>query len=157
MILAIDPGTEESAYVLISGPETGFKLHDKGKVGNLTLLSTIRSMRMDEDTHFVIEMVASYGMAVGKTTFETVFWIGRFWEAALGAGRMERLYRKKDVCMHLCQSTKAKDANIRQALIDRFGEPGTKNNPGLLYGVSKDIWSALAVGVTYRDRITGEY
>lgn len=157
MILAIDPGTEESAFVMLTQPGDTFRILDKGKVGNLTLLSTIRNMDFRSDDHFVIEMVASYGMAVGKTTFETVFWIGRFWEAALGAGRMERLYRKKDVCMHLCQSTKAKDANIRQALIDRFGEPGTKNNPGLLYGVSKDIWSALAVGVTYRDRITGEY
>jgi hypothetical protein len=47
---------------------------------------------------------------------------------------------------------KAKDSNIRQALIDRFGDVGTKNNQGFFYGFKKDIWSAFAVGCTYLDK-----
>jgi len=154
MILAIDPGTVESAYVMLPLPDRPFEIIEKDKTDNTVLLEKIREPTRWPLDHFVIEMVASYGMAVGKTTFETVFWIGQFWEAANYFHARDRLYRKADVCMHLCQSTRAKDSNIRQALIDRYGDPGTKNNPGLLYGVSKDVWSALAVAVTYRDRLT---
>ena len=38
----------------------------------------------------------------------------------------------KEEKMNLCGSMKAKDSNIRQALIDRFGEVGTKKNPRLV-------------------------
>ena len=154
MILAIDPGPEQSAYVMLSEPPAGYVICEKGKIPNQQLID--RMQDLTGVNHFVIEMVASYGMAVGITTFETVFWIGRFYEAARNHSTceyLERLYRKKDICMHLCNSTRAKDSNIRQALIDRFGDPGTKNNPGFLYGVTKDIWSALAVGVTYLDQL----
>ena len=49
--------------------------------------------------------------------------------------------------------TKAKDSNIRQAIMDRYGSTreaaiGTKKNPQELYGVSKDIWAALGVAIT---------
>lgn len=77
-------------------------------------------------------MIASYGMAVGKEVFETCVWIGRFIEIArLRKIEVEYIYRK-DEKMNLCQSMKAKDSNIRQALIDRFGEVGTKKNPRLV-------------------------
>ena len=52
---------------------------------------------------------------------------------------------------------RAKDANVRAALIDRFGPSkrkaiGLKATPGPLYGVHSHMWSALAVAVTYGDR-----
>ncbi|MGH7470493.1 MAG: hypothetical protein ACRENP_21315 [Longimicrobiales bacterium] len=55
--------------------------------------------------------------------------------------------------MHLCKNPKAKDQNIRQALIDLLGAPGTKKNPGPTYGISGDAWSALAIAVTARDQL----
>jgi hypothetical protein len=48
---------------------------------------------------------------------------------------------------------RAKDQNIRQALIDRLGPPGTKKNPGPTYGVTSHMWSALAVAVTAHDKL----
>src|SRR5678809_428964 len=91
-------------------------------------------------TRFAIEMIASYGMAVGREVFETCLWIGRFVQAARGE---HTLVYRRDVKMHLCGNNAARDSNIRQALIDRFGPGkdkaiGRKALPGPLYGVSAD-------------------
>jgi hypothetical protein len=61
------------------------------------------------------------------------------------------LVYRKDIKLAFCGTCKAKDANVRQALIDRFGEQGTKLNPGRLYGIKKDMWSALAVALFWYD------
>lgn len=74
----------------------------------------------------VIEMIASYGMPVGKEVFDTCVWIGRFVEAS---GMPTNYIYRKDEKMNICHSMRAKDSNIRQALIDRFGVVGTKKNP----------------------------
>jgi hypothetical protein len=89
-------------------------------------------------------MIASYGMPVGASTFETCLWIGRFIELARTESRL--VYRK-DIKMHLCGSMRAKDGNVRQALIDLIGEQGTKKDKGPTYGISSHSWAALAVAV----------
>ena len=98
----------------------------------------------------VIEQVASFGMAVGAEVFETVYWSGRFAEAVYPLP-VDRITRIK-VKTHLCHDSRAKDANIRAALIDRYGGPAALRKGGDLYGVSKDVWSALAVAVTWADQ-----
>ena len=112
---------------------------DKGILNNTDLKVYVVPI---EYINFIkaIEMVASYGMPVGKTVFETCVWIGRF-----DACEDATLVYRKDVKMHLCGSMRAKDSNIRQALIDKLGKEVTK-------GVSKDVWSALAVAVTVSER-----
>jgi hypothetical protein len=94
-------------------------------------------------------------MPVGLEVFETVRWSGRFEEAAVAP--VVYLSRRA-VKLQLCGSMKANDAAIRQALIDRYGGTGGKRaavgrqaSPGPLYGVSRDVWQALAVGVAYAD------
>jgi hypothetical protein len=63
------------------------------------------------------------------------------------------MLQRRAVKLALCGDSRAKDANIRQALIDRFGGKdaaiGRKAAPGPLYGISRDVWSALAIAVTY--------
>lgn len=159
-ILAIDPGTTKSAYVVLD--KNNFALLDYGIVSNQEMLTVIsRVARTLVAWHCVVEMVESYGMAVGKTVFETVYWTGRFcerWDMAWGGST--RIYRR-DVKKHLCNSMRAKDANVRQALIDMYPatgggkipQIGTKKNPGPLYGVSADVWAALGVGVTYAAKL----
>jgi hypothetical protein len=122
------------------------------KCDNEELLGILNKLYMPE--YVAIEMIASYGMAVGKEVFETCVWIGRFRQALENNSvqNLKFIYRK-DEKMNLCHSMKAKDSNIRQALIDRFGEVGTKKKPGWFYGVSKDVWAAIAVGVTYADKV----
>lgn len=151
MILAIDPGTTQSAFCWY---ENGH-IEEFGIWPNNQIIEKFEFIKA-HDTHgglrhkYVIEMVASYGMAVGKEVFETVRWIGRFQQAAPEPERVEFIYRK-EVKIHLCGSMKAKDVNIRQALIDKIGPQGTKKDPGPTYGISKDVWSALAVAVTYAE------
>ena len=149
-ILAIDPGCEQSAYVvLVDGLPTR-----AAKVPNRLLLDGLIGLAENADT-CVLEMVASYGMAVGKEVFETVFWIGRFaerWEQATGKPA-DRLYRR-DVKLAICHHARATDSNIRTELIDRFGPGkekaiGTKAAPGPLYEFKADLWSALALAITF--------
>lgn len=148
VILAIDPGPTESAAVFYE-TTTGL-VTSAGKKPNEELLRYLRTPAGPVEV--VIEKVESFGMAVGVEVFETVFWSGRFAEAAdpLPVHRIGR----KAVKLHLCQSMRAKDSNIRQALIDRYGGPdaiGRKATPGPLYGIAGDVWSALAVAVTWAD------
>jgi hypothetical protein len=101
-----------------------------------------RSTRMPADE--------SYGMAVGAEVFDTVLWAGRFAEAARRVPVV--MLPRRAVKLALCGDSRAKDANIRQALLDRFGGSaavGRKAAPGPLYGISRDVWSALAIAVTY--------
>jgi hypothetical protein len=144
MLFAIDPGNEHSAFVLY---EDG-KPHHFGKVTNAELLALVdRGEAYDE---LAIEMIASYGMPVGREVFETCVWIGRFVQASY---QQHTLVYRRDVKLHLCGQARAKDANIRQALIDRYGGKdvaiGKKAKPGPLYGVTADVWAALALAVTY--------
>lgn len=144
-VFAIDPGDVQSAYVLMN--TSG--ILEKGIVDNYDLRDIIAQ---ESFPVIAIEMIASYGMPVGKTVFETCVWIGRFMELAAHKAEIILVYRR-DVKLYLCNSTRAKDSNVRQALIDRFGKPGTKKEPGMLYGVKKDIWAALAVGVYFLEEV----
>lgn len=151
MILAIDPANELSAFVVM---DDDYKPIEIGKIKSSDLNIRIYALNKKYNLDSVaIEMIASYGMAVGKTVFDTCVWVGRFIESSEREGikNIELIYRK-EVKINLCGSMKAKDANIRQALIDRFGVVGTKNNKGWFYGFAADIWAAYAVGVTYMDR-----
>lgn len=89
-------------------------------------------MRFAEYDLLVIEMIASYGMPVGKEVFDTCVWIGKFIQTAEDRKIQTKYIYRKDEKMNICNSMKAKDSNIRQALIDRFGIVGTKKKPRLV-------------------------
>ncbi|APR40009.1 hypothetical protein [Paraburkholderia sp. SOS3] len=148
-ILAIDPGTDESGWCLYH--DSG-RLFASGVKPNDLLLQEIRETPADV---LAIEMIASYGMPVGREVFETCVWIGRFTQVFRRPDDVLFVYRR-DVKLHLCGSPQAKDPNIRQALLDRFPrtgggkvpQVGVKKQPGPLFGVSTHAWSALGVAVT---------
>jgi hypothetical protein len=150
MILAIDPGHFRSAWVEYD-PELQLPT-SHGIVPNEELLELIvRTAEHRYADAVVVEKIQGMGMAVGREVFETVYWSGRFHEAA-GELPVIRVTRR-DVKQWLCGSDRAKDPNIRQALLDRWpAGKGTKRQPGPLYGISADVWSALAVAVTYAER-----
>ncbi len=153
IVLAVDPGNVNSAWVVFDSKRGVLFRNISANEDLLSMIRSLQGRRMLEDTHidrFAVEMVESFGMAVGKEVFETVYWIGRFSEAWQDDEHATRLYRKQ-IKIHLCGTTQAKDPNVRQALLDRLGPPGTKKQPGPTYGIAKDLWSALAVAVTYCD------
>ncbi len=146
-ILAIDPGTSQSAWLRFDGTRPGAF----GITANEILVKALRSGGLPDVV--VIEKVESYGMAVGAEVFDTVWWAGRFAEAAERVPVV--MLPRRAVKLALCGDSRAKDANIRQALLDRFGGSaavGRKAAPGPLYGISRDVWSALAIAVTYASR-----
>jgi hypothetical protein len=160
-VLAIDPGNRESAYVLVDDDRRPL---EAAKVVNEHLIDDLPRLLARDDVGFdgsvAIEMVASYGMAVGADVFETCVWIGRFSERCRSywhAAGYPRLVFRRDVKLHHCGSARAKDANITQALIDRFAGnvpnrgKGTKAEPGWFYGFKADIWQAYALGVLVVD------
>ena len=146
-VLAIDPGNRQSAWCMIDG-ET-LKPLSFGKDENQVVLDAVQHLSYDS---IVIERVASYGMAVGRDVFETCEWVGRFTQAARVPP--DYVYRQEEK-LHICGDSRAKDTNIRRALIDRFAQndlkngKGTKKNPDWFYGFSADVWQAYAVAVTY--------
>lgn len=154
-VLGIDPGQQQSAWVLYdprAGRIVDFKIQPNGG------LAWELRYRQIAANYLAIEMVGHYGtgMAVGKSIFDTCLWIGRFIEAFPGP---HSLILRKTVCAHLCGSARAGDPNIRQAIIDRFPpiggghcpQIGTKKQPGPLYGIKRDLWSALAIAITWAE------
>lgn len=171
-VVGIDPGTTHSAVVGFDGtwPTTRLYVPNDDVFFHLDFMCA--SARK-----IVIEQVASYGMAVGETTFSTVFWAGRFAQHCEIRGISWAQMKRLAVKMHICHDSRAKDSNIRQALIDRFGRPGsvevpmvdnsgapvffkagprkgmqkTEARPNKMAGIYGDMWSALAIAVTYCD------
>lgn len=165
-IFAVDPGNVQSGYVLVEhDSEEIRRVLEAGKIENSAMRRLI-AWKMSQNytdvaswTDIAIEMIAGMGMPVGQEVFDTCVWIGRFWEIALRVGDIEptKIYRREEK-LDLCGSLTAKDANIRQALVDRYapGQPnfgkGTKKNPGFFFGFAADMWQAMAVAVTYFDK-----
>lgn len=156
-LLAIDPGSEESGYVVYDPGARAILEH--GIAANDVLLARCWKERDPaEQHHLAIEMVDVFGMA-GRTVFQTCVWIGRFIEA-WGAADYTTVTRH-DVKMHLCHTKKSDDSSVRAALIARWGGESvaiggkgrgpTKTPRGPLHGVASHAWSALAVAVTWSD------
>lgn len=156
IVIGLDPGYQQSAVVAFNGAS----VVSHATLDNYELLRILPNMtaRPQDDpgpTLLVIEemqMFASYG--VGKEVFDSVFWSGRFAQA-WSPRRFHRLIRSK-VRAHLCHTNKGGDAQIRAALIERFGPYkeqaiGSKAKPGPLAGVVGHEWSALALAVVWFD------
>lgn len=152
-VLGIDPGNIYSAYCLIDG-ET-LRPIDFGKMENEALRRYLREkISFAEEDRGAIEMVASYGMAVGREVFDTCRWIGRYEEVLVRKLYVPpTLIFRREEKLHICHDSRAKDTNIRRALIDRFAThdlkngKGTKKDPDWFYGMASDCWSAYAVAL----------
>lgn len=146
-VLALDPGDTYTGYCFIDR-ETLRPIRFGKEANHIVLLM----VQLEAYNFLVIERVASYGMAVGKHVFETCEWVGRFSQASTSP--VGYIYRQ-DEKLHICHDSRAKDANIRRALIDRFAikdqknGKGSKKDPDWFYQFYSDVWAAYAAGITY--------
>lgn len=174
IIIGVDPGTSLTAYSIVEVKHgTLNQVLQKDKTNNQEIYNAILQslneyLTLEKiqtcDINIAIEHMESHGMAVGMTTFETCYFIGEL-KYKLSHElyndiinnmnnnidiniNLYRIYRSQEKS-YICNSVRAKDSNIRQALIDKFGEVGTKNNQGYFYGFKADIWSSFAVAYTY--------
>lgn len=156
MILAIDPGSTESGIVFIGDD---YKPIFFDILPNEKIVPTMELEIKEPRMRVVIEMIGHYGtgMPAGKDVFDTCIWIGRFIESFARMGQIVHTLPRGTVKLNLCNSAKAKDQNVIQALVDRFDREhgkygkGTKNDPGFFYGFRDHIWQAYALGITFLD------
>jgi hypothetical protein len=161
-IIGIDPGNKESAFCLVSALNLQPIFFQKEANAEMwrDVFDAAQTVGWDK-VDFAVEMIASYGMPVGREVFDTVLWIGQMKDRIEGAGKICNFIYRKDEKMAICHSMKANDASIRQALVDRFayGVPnfgkGTKKAPGWFYGFRADIWQSYAIAVTYYEKTRG--
>ena len=157
-ILAIDPGTKSSGVVLTelgTGPSICPPIIHHDHMDNHDLIDNLRLPMFpvnDQDyilKYVAIENMVSYNMRVGRETFETCMWIGRFIEAVLVSKPLTTilLIPRPSIKMLLCGSMRSKDADIRRSISELYGGKGTKASPGPLFGIAQHKWSALAIAM----------
>lgn len=146
-ILAIDPGSERSAWVLLDGD----RIDDHGYADNEHVVDYIRAVRGQLAT-VVIETIEPWGGFTGPPALETMRWVGRFEQASWPTPAT--LVKRSDVLRVLgigrLPSGQAQAA-ARACLIERWGggNPAKRGHP--LTGIVSHRWSALAVGVAWQE------
>jgi Holliday junction resolvasome RuvABC endonuclease subunit len=144
-ILGIDPGSEESAYAII---DKNYTVLDAAKIPNADMVNLI-------DYRFAVvavESIQSYGMAVGRSVFETCYMIGRIQQQCIPFDVPCILYPRPVYAKAIAGVGRVNDSILRQALLLRFG--GDKKGEPLnrLKG-NTDKRSAYAVACYHLDLI----
>lgn len=146
-ILSIDPGTNKTGIVHTYNGKIMFV---DSKMDNHHVLDFLKTMKAGM---VAMETLVPYNQKVGKTTFETIFWTGRFYEAsAIPITKISR----REIKSFLVGRMTANDAIIRRAVLSLYPvsgggatpQIGTKAEPGPLFGVTSHAMQALAVGIT---------
>ena len=146
--IAIDPGQIESGYIVIDRSWGKISFKEFGIISNDDIFSLFEKYSIN-NPEVVIEMINPMGMRIGQSTIATIFWIGRFFEKAKNLNCKPTLIERQIVKKTICPKIKSNDSIIRATMIKRYGEQGTKKNPGPTYNIKSHIWQALAVLTTH--------
>jgi hypothetical protein len=146
IIMAIDPGTETSGVVWYN-PSLMRVVRSDAKHDNQGLLDLLDSGVYGADV-VIIEELTPAGQVLGKSTFATIRWFGKFEHAA---GNNVQLVTRREVCRRLLgKSSVAKgDTHIRQWCVDNIGDKGTVKEPGPTFGVASHSWQALGLAAAW--------
>ncbi len=143
-ILAVDPGTLQSGYVLYDG-----RVITSGVMPNEDLLKIVAD---DNSDVLAIEKIVNQGNLIGQETIDSVEWIGRF-QQAWGCPEDVLKIPRRDVKKALGIPGSSDDAKVNARLRELIGEKGTKANPGPTFGVSSHAWAALGVAYAAAKRV----
>ena len=116
-VLSLDPGTTRTGWCIIEdGAPTDWGWDENDLVRDLIQNPS------DGWQELVIEDIGNYGTPMGRDTIETIKWMGRFDQAHFDHWKEHTTFiMRPTIKTHLCGVASAKDGNVRQALIDRFG------------------------------------
>ena len=142
-ILAIDPGSSRSGWVLLDGE----RVSEHGLDDNEMVVARLRAAT--GPCTVVLENIEPRQQPLGREVADTLRWIGRFMEAARPLP-VHLVTRRAVTTHHIDGGTKDADKRIRARLLDRYGE-GSNRKGGALYGITHDRWSALAIGLFWTD------
>jgi len=172
-VLAIDPGSEYSGVAYYNVTEHTVIWADDTRNGLLSAMicSWDDGLYSGHDSIMAIEQLENQGQFVGRTTFDTGEWIGRFRQAWEMGGRESYRISRRDVKTVMCGGNTFTDPNtgaqktvndtiVSRAVRNRFPatgggkrpEVGTKAQPGPLYGIKgSHQYSAIAIALTWVD------
>lgn len=148
LYVAIDAGTVESGYIVIENGFGKIVFKEFGICDNDGIFDLFNKYSIDKAV-VCMEMINPMGMRIGRSTIDTIFWIGRFFDRSKMLGCEPVLLERQIIKKILCPGIRANDSTIRSALIKIYGEPGTKKNPGFTYGIKSHIWQALGCVTAY--------
>jgi len=181
--IAIDPGNTQSGVVYTNEPLPGSQHVVTGEnMPNDALREFLQSARLSAIRHelqdyLCVEYMVPRGMPTAAEEMDTMYELGRMVSAYYGTDSDERVIKipRHRVKSEICASPRAKDSNIRQALIDMYGgqdvaiggkkcpkckgkrtvgkkqtpctecTDGWRLPPGPLHGITKHAWQALGV------------
>lgn len=162
-VVGIDPGPTSSGFVVFDGVSVVVASSQSQN----ELLCPLLSSGAMKDTAVVIERVQFYGKIMGPDVFDTLWWGGRFYEAALHGGHIvQRVFwndiKRQFVTGARWDEKKGKkkaitETDVRLGVEARFGgrkaAKGTTAAPGPCAGVvGEHAWSALALAIYWWDR-----
>jgi Holliday junction resolvasome RuvABC endonuclease subunit len=142
--MGLDPGPAETGYAVV-GPE--YQVVEAGKSSNEAIITMLKA---NSPSHVAIESVQSYGAPVGRSVFDTCFFIGELIRTCKDAGIPFTLYPRPEYTRRICGVGKVNDAVLRQALLLRFGGD-RKGEPLYALKGNSDKRSAFAVAVYFLD------
>ena len=156
-ILCVDPGPEFSGVVDFNGVQVTPINAEYDNYELLALIKRIGPAGNGYIKHLAIENIVHYGpkMHAGETTFDTMFWIGRYCEA-IGEGNFTRV-SPRDVRLLVTGNTAATKPATRKGILECFPaigggqtpQIGTKKEPSSLHGITNHMIRALGVGLWY--------
>lgn len=162
-VLAIDPGPLTCGVVILDRVEGSVPRirYAAAEVPTESVMARIEEAVAAYGMPVAIEHLSCYGVDFSAVLRDTALVSGEFRLRCRQLGKEATFITRPDVKIHITQSRKTKDKDIRDALIEKWGGetaamgyqkiPGSKQRTpkGPLYDISSHAWAALALGVTF--------
>lgn len=122
LVLALDPGNTQTGWVSVEPDESEMghmQVSGFGNADNTAIRHEMHRLRAyHKSMLMLIEVPKPRGQPTASEEMETLIEIGRFLQ--MWSGPYSYVFRQPTK-IHICGTSKATDANVRQALVDRFG------------------------------------